>query len=143
MSSVDFSKLLKDKKLKITAQRVAILDEIHKKGHSSVDDIYALIRGRIPSVSLATIYKNILAMQNANIIKSIKTPTQKQKYELNKKPHIHLYCKICENLEDFDMDVSAFSAYCEKKSGYKNIDEYSIIFSGICQKCQKNTLNLV
>ena len=46
MSSVDFSKLLKDKNLKVTAQRVAILDEIYKHGHSSVDDIYALIRGR-------------------------------------------------------------------------------------------------
>ena len=136
MRSVDFSKLLKDKNLKVTAQRVAILDEIYKHGHSSVDDIYALIRGRIPSVSLATIYKNILSMQNANIIKSIKTPTQKQKYELNKKPHIHLHCKICDNLEDFDMDMSEFRASCEKKSGYKNIDDTSIIFSGICKNCQ-------
>lgn len=137
MSNNDFSKLLKDKNLKITAQRVAILDEIYKHGHSSVDDIYALIKGRIASVSLATIYKNILSMQNANIIKSVKTPTQKQKYEINKKPHIHLHCKICDNLEDFDMDMSEFRAYCEEKSGYKNIDDTSIIFSGICKSCQK------
>lgn len=137
MSNVDFSKLLKDKNLKVTAQRVAILDEIYKHGHSSIDDIYALIRSRIPSVSLATIYKNILSMQNANIIKSIKTPTQKQKYEINKKPHIHLYCKICDNLEDFEADIGEFRAYCEKKSGYKNIDDTSIIFSGICKNCQK------
>ena len=133
----DFSKLLREKNLKITAQRVAILDEIYKRGHLSIDDIFSAIRGRIPSVSLATIYKNILSMQSANIIKSVKTPTQKQKYELNKKPHIHLHCKICDNLEDFDMSMDEFRESCEKKSGYKNIDEASIIFSGICQKCQK------
>lgn len=140
MNNDDFSMLLRGGKLKITAQRVAILDEIHKHGHSSVDDIYALIRGRIPSVSLATIYKNILAMQNANILKSVKTPTQKQKYEINKKPHIHLHCRKCDNLEDFEVDMSAFRAYCEKKSGYKNIDDASIIFSGICQSCQNRDL---
>lgn len=132
----DSNKLLKSKNLKITAQRVAILDTLRNNGHSSIDDIFVAIRGQIPSVSLATIYKNILAMQNANILKSVKTPTQKQKYEINKKPHIHLHCRKCDNLEDFEMDMSAFRAYCEEKSGYKNIDDTSIIFSGICQSCQ-------
>lgn len=132
----DSNKLLKSKNLKITAQRVAILDTLRNNGHSSIDDIFVSIRGQIPSVSLATIYKNILAMQNANILKSVKTPTQKQKYEINKKPHIHLHCRKCDNLEDFEMDMSVFRAYCEEKSGYKNIDDTSIIFSGICQSCQ-------
>lgn len=136
MSNNDFIKLLKDKNLKITAQRVAILDEIYKNGHSTVDDVYQLIRGRIPRVSLATIYKNIISMQNADILKSVKTPTQKQKYELNKNPHIHLHCRICDKLEDFNMDMSEFRVYCEKKSGYKNIDNTSIIFSGVCKNCQ-------
>lgn len=136
MSNNDFMKMLKDKNLKITAQRVAILDEIYKNGHSTVDDVYNLIKGRIPRVSLATIYKNIISMQNADILKSVKTPTQKQKYELNKIPHIHLHCRICDKLEDFDMDMSEFQIYCEKKSGYKNIDNTSIIFSGICRDCQ-------
>lgn len=136
MSNNDFMKMLKDKNLKITAQRVAILDEIYKNGHSTVDDVYNLIKGRIPRVSLATIYKNIISMQNADILKSVKTPTQKQKYELNKTPHIHLHCRICDKLEDFDMDMSEFQIYCEKKSGYKNIDNTSIIFSGVCQTCQ-------
>ncbi|MGX3010841.1 Fur family transcriptional regulator [Helicobacter sp. 23-1044] len=136
MSSVDFTKILKDKHLKVTAQRVAILDEIYKNGHSSVDDIYMLIKERIPRVSLATIYKNILLMQNAEVLKSIKTPTQKQKYELNKNPHIHLHCRICDKLEDFDLDMSDFRAYCEEKSGYSKIDDTAVIFSGVCRACQ-------
>ena len=137
MSNNDFIKLLKDKNLKITAQRMAILDEIYKNGHSSVDEVYHLIRGRIPRVSLATIYKNIISMQKADILKSVKTPTQKQKYELNKHPHIHLHCRICDKLEDFDMDMSEFERYCEKHSGYKDIDNTAIIFNGICKDCQK------
>lgn len=136
MSNNDFIKLLKDKNLKVTAQRVAILDEIYKNGHSSVDDVYSLIRGRIPRVSLATIYKNIISMQKADILKSVKTPTQKQKYEINKSPHIHLHCRICNKLEDFEMDMSEFQKYCEKHSGYRDIDTTAIIFNGVCQNCR-------
>lgn len=143
MNSTDFSKMLKQNKLKITPQRIAILEELHKHGHSSVDDIYHRIKNTIPSVSLATIYKNIISMQEANILKSVKTPSQKQKYEINQKPHIHLFCKICEKLEDFDMDISSFQAHCEDTSGYKSIDDTSIILTGICPKCQKSSAKVI
>lgn len=138
-----FSKMLKDKKLKITPQRIAILEELYKHGHSSVDDIYILIKNRIPSVSLATIYKNITYMHNEGILKSVKTPTQKQKYEINQKPHIHLFCKICDRLDDFDMDTDKLKMFCETKSGYGKIDNISIILTGICPECRaahKNTI---
>lgn len=135
MDNSDFTAMLKNKQLKITPQRIAILYELEKHGHSSIDDIFVRIKSKIPSVSLATIYKNVLAMQGANIIKSIKTPTQKQKYEINKKPHVHLYCKICDKLEDFDIDIASFQNYCEMNSGYSNIDDSSIILNGICPIC--------
>ncbi|RDU62638.1 Fur family transcriptional regulator [Helicobacter sp. MIT 14-3879] len=138
MSNNNFVKILKDKKLKITPQRIAILEELDKHGHSSVDDIFSLIKTRIPSVSLATIYKNILAMQNVDILKSVKTPTQKQKYEINKIPHIHLFCKVCDNLEDFEIDTINFQKYCELKSGYSDINDASILLIGICKNCQNN-----
>lgn len=139
---INFAAMLRDKNLKVTPQRIAILDELNNNGHSSIDDIFSRIKAKIPSVSLATIYKNILAMQQADILKSVKTPTQKQKYEINKKPHIHLSCKICDKLEDFDINIDSFMQQCKINSGYKNIEESSILLIGICQECaQKSHLN--
>ncbi|WP_181646894.1 Fur family transcriptional regulator [Helicobacter sp. 16-1353] len=135
MSDTNFTEILKEKKLKITPQRIAILEELDKNGHSTVDDIFNRIKIKIPSVSLATVYKNILALQSMDILKSVKTPTQKQKYEINKKPHIHLFCKICEKLEDFEIDISDFQDYCKNASGYENIEEASILLTGICKEC--------
>ena len=134
----DLSKILKNKNLKVTPQRIAILEELQKKGHSSIDDIFYRIKDKIPSISLATIYKNVLALHNADIIKSIKTPNQKQKYEINIKPHIHLFCKICRILEDFEMDTKDFTDECEIKSGYRDIDDVSVLLTGICTKCKVN-----
>lgn len=138
MSKAIFTEILKEKKLKITPQRIAILEELEKNGHSSVDDIFNGIKPKVPSVSLATVYKNILALQNVNILKSVKTPTHKQKYEINIKPHVHLFCKICENLEDFAIDTNDFQEYCKKESGYHCIEEASILLTGICNNCANN-----
>lgn len=139
MSKAILIEMLKEKKLKITPQRIAILEELGKSGHSTVDDIFNGIKLRVPSVSLATVYKNILALQNADILKSVKTPTHKQKYEINIKPHVHLFCKVCENLEDFEIDINDFKTYCRKESGYHSIDEASILLTGICKKCSIET----
>lgn len=136
---MNFTAILKDKKLKITPQRIAILEELHKKGHLSIDEIFNGIKSKVPSVSLATVYKNILSLQSIDVIKSVKTPTQRQKYEINKKPHIHLFCKICEKLEDFEIDTSSFQDYCRQISGYQSIEESSILLTGVCKDCSKLT----
>ncbi len=135
MSKAILIEMLKEKQLKITPQRIAIMEELEKNGHLTVDDIFNGIKLRVPSVSLATVYKNILALQNANILKSVKTPTHKQKYEINTSPHVHLFCKICENLEDFEININNFKEYCKKESGYHCIDEASILLTGICKRC--------
>ena len=135
MSKAIFTEMLREKKLKITPQRIAILEELEKNGHSSVDDIFNGIKPKVPSVSLATVYKNILALQGVNILRSVKTPTHKQKYEINAKPHIHLFCKICENLEDFTLDTRDFQEYCKNESKYHCIEEVSVLLTGICKKC--------
>ena len=135
MSKSIFTDILKRKRLKITPQRIAILEELEKNGHSTVDDIFNGIKLKVPSVSLATVYKNILALQSVDILKSVKTPTHKQQYEINTKPHVHLFCKICENLEDFVINTKDFQEYCRKESGYHSIEEASILLTGICAKC--------
>lgn len=137
MSKAIFTEILKEKKLKITPQRIAILEELEKNGHSSVDDIFNGIKLKVPSVSLATVYKNILALQSVDILKSVKTPTHKQKYEINVKPHVHLFCKICENLEDFVINTQDFQEYCKKESGYYCIEEASVLLTGVCRNCAK------
>lgn len=48
--------------LKVTPQRLEIVDILYKNGHMSIDDLYTSLRGKFPSLSLATIYKNINTM---------------------------------------------------------------------------------
>lgn len=139
--------LLREKNLKVTPQRVAILENLRRDGHASIDDIYANVKRTVPSVSLATVYKNILALQESNIVRSIKAQNQKQKYEIIKPPHIHLVCEICGEIRDVDMNMEIFLEECKKVSGYQEINEVQILLTGVCDKCsnarQKNSGNKV
>lgn len=132
-----FEKILKENNLKITPQRMAILKEIEKNGHISIEEIYENIKETHPSMSLATIYKNLTSMQEARIIVEVKLPNQKQKYEFIKQPHVHLVCEKCGNIQDihFDSSIKDLQKICESQTHYK-IRDASVALFGICPECQ-------
>ena len=101
-----FTQDLKAKNLKVTPQRIAILSEIEANGHMDVDELYERIKEFYPSISLATIYKNISALCDANILREIKAPNHKQKYELACDKHIHVACEKCGKFEDLKIDTT-------------------------------------
>lgn len=132
-----FEKILKENHLKITPQRLAILKEIQKFGHISIDEIYENIKESNPSMSLATIYKNLDFMQEAKIIDKVKFPNHKPRYELAKEPHIHLVCEKCEKITDMEINTSieTLKWTYAKISSYE-IKQTSITMIGICPQCQ-------
>ena len=71
---MNYENLLREHGLKVTPQRLGILSLMQQSGHVSVDDLYAEIKKQFPSVSLATMYKNINTMMNSSIVIEIKIP---------------------------------------------------------------------
>ena len=130
-----FENELKARQLKVTPQRMAILKEIHEYGHISIEELYEHIRIYHPSTSLATIYKNITLLCDSGILREIKAPGYKQKYEINHDKHIHVMCNKCGKLEDLHIDCATLQTHCMQASGY-DLNDLSAIFIGICPNCQ-------
>ncbi|WP_104697992.1 MULTISPECIES: Fur family transcriptional regulator [unclassified Helicobacter] len=132
-----FETQLKEKKLKVTPQRIAILKEIHKNGHISIEEIYENIKREYPSISLATIYKNIASMFEANLLREVKIPCHKQRYELAYDKHVHITCEKCGKIEDMHLELEKLIAECSSATGYQ-INNVSMVFMGICSTCSNN-----
>ncbi len=128
------SLLLKEYNLKVTPQRVAIVKELYYNGHMNIDDLYKKLLEKFPSISLATIYKNINAMIEKVFLKEVKLPNAKAVYELIKEEHSHLVCSSCGIVEDIYVDSSTLVN--TMKTDFK-IENTSIVFSGTCAKCTK------
>jgi Fur family peroxide stress response transcriptional regulator len=96
--------LLKDNGIKVTPQRVAITETIQESGHIDIDGIYRSIIEQFPSLSLATIYKNINSMVERQFIQEVSIPSGKPKFEIVKESHGHLICPTCGSVTDIEVD---------------------------------------
>ena len=127
---IDYISLLKQNDLKATIQRTNILKSINRAGHINIDEIYEELKKHYPTISLATIYKNIILMVRQNIIVEIPINGKKSKYELKKDDHIHLICKSCGNIEDRDLNS------CDIDIKDFQIVSKQINLYGLCKNCQ-------
>ncbi|MFW6081940.1 MAG: Fur family transcriptional regulator [Desulfosalsimonas sp.] len=82
---------------KITPQRLAIAEILAKStGHPSVEDIYEQVGKDYPSMSLATVYRNVMLMKSLGEILELGFPDGSNRYDGNKPyPHPHVICIRC------------------------------------------------
>jgi Fur family peroxide stress response transcriptional regulator len=130
------SHLLKHHRLKVTPKRLAMIELIDHSGHINIDDLYEIIKNKFASISLATLYKNIHMMIDVSLIREVKVPGQKIKYEIEKESHAHIVCKVCGELKDIPFNAESLIHTSMDISNYK-ADDVSIVISGTCPECQK------
>ena len=133
----DYATLLKENGLKATFQRMSILENIDRCGHMSVEGIYDEVIKVHPSISLATIYKNIILMVEKTVLVEVPIAGKKPKYELAKSDHIHLVCTECGEVEDkpcISATDQAFLALTSQE--HFKINRRQVNLYGICEVCQ-------
>ncbi|RAX58196.1 transcriptional repressor [Helicobacter monodelphidis] len=138
---MNIEQLLRSRNLKITPQRTAILGELQRLGHATIEEVYERIRYLYPSLSLATVYKNLSSLQEVNVVDEVKIPNQKQHYEIAKDPHVHLVCQQCGEIRDLLLPCEELQQQCVENSGYY-INRSCIAFMGLCPECQQKSDNL-
>lgn len=133
---MNYTEQLKAHGLKITPQRMAILEEIEAQGHIDVDHLYETLCISFPSISLATVYKNVNQLYELKVLEVIKVPNHKLQYEISKEPHIHLACDQCGSVIDMDQCIDELMDSAEEESGYL-LNHSSVVLNGLCPNCQR------
>ena len=113
-----------EKGLKVTPQRLAILEAIIKlNNHPTADNIIDYIRNNHPNIATATVYKVLDALVANGLIIKVKTEKDVMRYDAVMERHHHLYCSESDRIEDFvDTELTdMIEKYFEKKkiSGFK------------------------
>lgn len=130
-------------KPRLTKQRRIILEELQKvRTHPTAESIFKMVKKRLPSVSLATIYRNLDFLEkNKQVLKlKHKGNDQKSRYDGFPELHYHLICKNCGTIVDIE------DCKCVLTDNKKLIKEYgftvdlsSIEIMGLCKKCKTLT----
>ena len=134
---LDFHRLLREKGLKATPQRLLILNIIKEGGHIDIEEIYDKVKKIIPSISIATVYKNLKLLLDKGIIRDVNISSFKQMYEVNTKDHIHLVCKKCRNIYDLDFGEMDLKKFIEDNINNK-IEKIEVNVFFECNNCKKS-----
>lgn len=118
MANKTVIKILTDNGLKITPQRVAVLEVLlNLNTHPSADEIVDYLRISYPHISIGTVYKILEAFLKKGILNKLKTNDDIMRYDPVKEKHHHLYCTNTERVDDFyDVELDKLlESYFKKK----------------------------
>jgi len=103
MKAEEISRSLEDKGLKVTPQRIAVLEAIIKlNNHPSAENITDYIRKTHPNIATGTVYKVLDTFTHYGLIKRVKTDKDLMRYDAILEKHHHLYCSETDRIEDYN-----------------------------------------
>jgi len=131
-------KKLKEAGLKLTSQRLAVVDVLVEKNllHPSAQVIYNAAKRKTKGSSLSTVYYTLNELSKHGIIKTLEFDRMENRYEGNLTDHINLICKECHGITDYKIPVVIDSREVTRKSNFW-VTDTRLEYYGYCQKCRK------
>ena len=97
---------LRDAGLRLTAPRVAVLEELERnRSHPNPLEVHRLLRARHPSLSLSTVYLTIEAFANAGLLRRLPARDGRLRVDGVVDEHDHAVCRQCSDV--FDLPARA------------------------------------
>lgn len=128
------------KRLRDTKQRKAILEELRKvKTHPSADEVYDMVRRRIPRISLGTVYRNLDILSEKGLVLRLEHGAGCYRFDANPCNHYHIRCVRCGRVDDVtDAPMENIEEAVRGKTDFEIIS-HRLEYIGICPECQDVT----
>lgn len=125
-----------DQRLRITRQRQFILEELKKVvTHPTADEIYRMVRERMPRVSLGTIYRNLETLSERGVIQKLELAGTQRRYDATTETHYHIRCNRCGCVEDLEMKpLEAIESAASAVTRF-TVTGHTMEFEGVCPNC--------
>lgn len=147
-----FKMLLKENGLKVTTQRIVILEVLEERPqeHLTAEEIYECVKEKYPDIGLATVYRTIQLLSELNLIDKLNLDDGCVRYEIGKQKvgnashhHHHLICLSCGKVFTFQGDLLETLEDKIHETMKFQIVDHEVKFYGYCDECQveRNKLN--
>ncbi len=130
---------LKDAGLKLTPQRLAILDLLaDNRTHPTVAAIYQQLQARFPTMSQTTVYNTLQTLVRLGLVHELGAAGgAAAHFDVDTDPHLNVICQSCGKIVDFaEADVVPSLQTVAKQSGFE-IQGARIVYYGLCPTCRR------
>lgn len=104
----------------------------------SIQEIHAELHKRHLSVNVTTVYRELAALVEHGLCRSLQFGDRHARYELSPADHRHhLVCTECRTIEDvvMDHDLDHVERTLKKRTKFKVLN-HNLEFYGLCERCQ-------
>jgi len=132
-----FRDLCAEHGITVTHQRQVLYEVMQgMEGHPSPEEVYARVREQIPSISLATVYKNIHLFVESGVLREVSLHHGSIRVERNDEAHHHMVCSRCKTIADIGEAELGLEPRRRTLPGGFLVERYSVDVIGLCAKCQ-------
>ena len=124
-------------------QRELILNVLKERNdHPTAEMLYNDIIKIMPTIGIATVYRNLAALYESGQILKIETKQgESDRFDGNIMPHIHFQCLECNEIQDIFLNNDDNNKLNDKIKEFANIinaevTSSKIILNGKCEKCK-------
>ncbi|MFF2496410.1 Fur family transcriptional regulator [Agromyces sp. NPDC058064] len=123
--------------LKVTAQRLAVLEALSGHGHLDAETVFERVRVELPTTSLQAVYGVLAALSGAGLLRRIEPAGSPALYESRTGDnHHHLVCTKCHTVADVDCVVGQPPCLEPSDPGGFAIHTAEVTFWGLCADCR-------
>lgn len=128
--------MLNNLNLRMTRQRKVILEELRKVNtHPSADEVYELVRKRLPRISLGTVYRNLEILSERGDIQKLELGCTLKRFDGVAENHYHIRCIDCGRVVDAPAGCGIQINHQLKNATNYKIIGHKLEFIGICPAC--------
>ena len=129
---------------RFTAQRREVYDAIMaKRDHPTAVEVFMRVKGKMPSISLATVYNCLETLAQCGLVKHVSLDRAPSRYCPNLEEHGHFFCTGCGSVFDVPLRKKAKARDEWEMPPHTVIAQHEVSFRGLCPACAGKNMGSV
>jgi Fur family peroxide stress response transcriptional regulator len=133
-----FKAAAKEAGVKLTHQRLEIFREVAASlEHPDAETIFRAVQGRMPTVSLDTVYRTLWMLNDLRLITTLGPRRESVRFDANLAHHHHYVCVRCGLARDFESIELNTLRIPDAVKRFGSVVATHVEVRGICESCAK------
>lgn len=137
VSTHDFKRMIREMGLKVTHQRLAILEALSGgRVHVTAQEVFEIVSKNHPEVGFATVYRFLRKMAELHFVTEVRMGGLPARYELTpRRHHDHLTCVECGKIVEFENHEIEQLQIATAKAHNFHLTDHVLELYGVCGTC--------
>ena len=131
-----FARRCRTEGVRVTAQRLAVYRALAEDpSHPTAETIYRRLRGAMPSLSPATVYRVLESLVRDGLLRRVSTTGGAGRFDANLAPHQHLICRVCGRMTDVHAPTMEVGRVAGRARPRFVVEDVDVRIVGRCETC--------